>query len=362
MKAGDSGGFHNPTRVVFGPGKLDEIGDLASGRTLLITTAGHTRRGLTERVRGLVHADLIVHDRVEPNPTLDQLEAAMAELHGEAVDTIIGLGGGSAMDSAKVVRLALARGPDFDLRAALVPDAAPDPLSIRLLTVPTTAGTGSEVTPTATVWDSATATKHSVGGRGLFADVAIVDPELTYDLPWRETLSTGLDAFSQCHEAIWNRNAVPATTDFAERGLGLVPAALRALSRDLRDTAARAVMAEAALLSGLAISHTRTGLAHSMSYPITAHLGVSHGLACAAVLPAVLAFTIGPDDERVNAVRELFDDLDVRTEIGRLEGLQSLAGEMITPGRADNSPRHVTPADVHEILASTEAWLAGVDR
>jgi alcohol dehydrogenase len=347
--------------VIFGPGKLDELRELVTGQALIVTSAGHTRRGLTQRVRGLVGGDPLVYDRVESNPTLDQLEAAAEQLRGGAVDTIIGLGGGSAMDSAKVLRLALARGADFDLRAAFLPDAAPDPLPTRLLTVPTTAGTGSEVTPTATVWDRATATKHSVGGRGLFADVAIVDPELTHGLPWLETLSTGLDAYSQCHEAIWNRNAVPATTELAERGIGLVPPALRALSRDLADGSARTAMAEAALLSGLAISHTRTGLAHSMSYPITAHRGVPHGLACGAVLPAVLAFTLGADDDRVRAVRDLFDYLDVRGAIGPLSGLGSLADQMITPGRADNSPRPVAPADVRDILAATEAWLAGSD-
>jgi alcohol dehydrogenase len=264
------------------------------------------------------------------------------------------------MDSAKVLRLALAS-EDVDLSAALRPDAAPDPLPTRMITVPTTAGTGSEVTPTATVWDSATATKHSVGGRGLYADVAIVDPQLTHNLPWRETLSTGLDAYSQCHEAIHNRNALPATTELAQRGLALVPPALRALRRNLGHASARAAMAEAALLSGLAISHTRTGLAHSMSYPITAHRGVPHGLACAAVLPAVLAFTIGADDERVGALHELFDDLDVRDAIGPLDGLEALAAKMITPGRADNSPRPFSPADVRGMLATTQAWLAGRD-
>jgi alcohol dehydrogenase len=192
--------------------------------------------------------------------------------------------------------------------------------------------------------------------------VAIVDPELTYDLPWRETLSTGLDAFSQCHEAIWNRNALPATTELAERGLALVPPAMRALKRDRGDISARAAMAEAALLSGLAISHTRTGLAHSMSYPITARRGVPHGLACAAVLPSVLAFTIGADDERVSEMRELFEDLDVRGAIGPLGDLQSLAGEMLTPGRADNSLRQASVDDVRHMLAETESWLAGAGR
>jgi alcohol dehydrogenase len=345
-----------------GPAKLDQLRELVAGRALIVTTPGHTRRGLTDRVRQLTENQVRVFDRVEPNPTLDQLENAIGELRGDNVDTIVGLGGGSALDTAKVLRLALASGADFDLRAALVPDAAPDPLPIRFIAVPTTAGTGSEATPTATVWDGASRTKHSVGGRGLFPDVAIVDPELTYDLPWRETLSTGLDAYSQCHEAIWNRNAIPETTELADRGIALVATALRALRVNLEDQGARAAMAEAALLSGLAISHTRTGLAHSMSYPITARRGVPHGLACALVLPAVLAFTLGTDDERVKAVRDLFVDLDVRSEIGEVEGLLELGEEMITPGRADNSPRPVAHTDVRQILAASQTWLSGTDR
>jgi alcohol dehydrogenase len=302
---------------------------------------------------------LLVHDRVQTNPTIEQLSEAIADVASERVKTIIGLGGGSAIDSAKVLRLALARGPGFDLRAALVPDAAPDQLDMRMIAVPTTAGTGSEVTPTATVWDGLSRTKHSVGGSGLFPDEAIVDPQLTRDLPWPETLSTGLDAFSQCHEAIWNLNATPATTVVAERGIALVPPALRALMRDLGDDPARTAMAEAALRSGLAISQTRTGLAHSMSYPITAHRGVPHGLACAIVLPSVLAFTLGEDDARVRTVRELLEELGVREHARAASDLQPLAEAMLTPGRADNSPRPASVHDLRSMLAATEDWLEG---
>ena len=128
---------------------------------------------------------------------------------------------------------------------------------------------------------------------------AVIDPELTTSLPWEVTLSTGLDAYSQCFEAIVNRNRTPLTSAIAEHGLALIPDALRTLRQDPESLPARSAMSVAALCSGLAISVTRTGLAHSMSYPITAHLGVPHGLACGICLPAVLRFNAERDDGSV---------------------------------------------------------------
>jgi alcohol dehydrogenase len=367
--------FHNPTRVVFGAGTLERLPEFTSGTVLLVTTSGQTRRGVTARVRSLLAAELVVYDGVEPNPTIDRLSAAASELRGQAIGMVVGLGGGSALDTAKVLRLALAD-PSFDVRAAATGAAPTDAVqALPLVAVPTTAGTGSEVTPTATVWDEVTRTKHSIGTKALFPDVAIVDPELALGLSWEATLGPGLDAYSQCFEAIWNRNAVPATSEHAARGLGLVPDALRTLRADLASIEARTAMAQAALLSGLAISHTRTALAHSMSYPITAHLGLAHGLACGLVLPAVLAYNLETDasaltdavgvsdsSELVAQVRRLYEDLGVAQTIGAVIGFQpdlrALADQMLTPGRADNNIRPADLDDVRRILAETEAWLA----
>jgi alcohol dehydrogenase len=195
------------------------------------------------------------------------------------------------------------------------------------------------------------------------------------------TLSTGLDALSQCIEAVANRNATPITTALATRGVGLVPDAIRRLKDSPDDLGARTAMAEAALLSGLAISHTRTGLAHSMSYPVTAHLRLPHGLACALHLPAVVAFIAEEDDGTLAALArslgvgsagalrewllELYRDLGVadavRAHVPDVEALRPYAAEMLDPARADNSLRPVREGDVARLLDDTAGWLDRVE-
>ena len=360
--------FHNPTRIVAGTGALHELGDLVQGRVLLVTSPGATQRGLTDRIVAIVGAGrVLVHDRVASNPGVELLDRSIDELRGEDVDAVVAVGGGSAIDTGKVLSLALAMPAS---RVHDLVDAAPndDIAPVPLVAVPTTAGTGSEVTPFATVWDTSAQRKLSVGGVALYPHVALIDPMLSVGLEWDVTLSTGLDAYVQCFEAICNRHASTVTTAFAERGLGLVPDALRTLKDDLGAIDARVRMAEAALLSGLAISNTRTALAHSMSYPITARLGVPHGLACALVLPAVLEFNLEADDGRLDdlahrsglagsdellgAVIDLYRYLDVARALGRylggLEPLSALAPEMLTPARADNNLR---PADEDAVCA-----------
>jgi alcohol dehydrogenase len=371
--------FHNPTRILFGTGSLREIARQAHGRTLLLSSAGATRRGLTERAASEIGIErVIIHDRVEPNPSLERLDAAIAELRNERIDTIVAVGGGSTIDTGKVLRLALATGRRKTLD--LITDGEEEMATMprRLVAIPTTAGTGSEVTPFATVWDDVARRKLSVGHPVLFPTVAIIDPELAAGLSWEQTLGPGLDAYVQCFEAIWNRNATPITTTFAERGLALVPDALRTLKVSSDSVTARARLAEAAVLSGLAISHTRTALAHSMSYPITAHFGLPHGLACALVMPAVLEFNLEADDGRLAAVSErvgvapeglvgsvldLYRELDVigatRAFLPSVSLLDPHAAEMLTSERADNNLRPVDVGLVRRILRRTVALFDG---
>ena len=367
--------YVNPVRVVFGAGRLDELSTLVEGRALIVTTAGATRRGLTSRVTDQLDG-AFVHDRVQTNPTLADVDRAIAEWHGKPIDLVVALGGGSAIDVGKVLSLALVA-PDFSLRRLLATDHPWDATQpLPMVAVPTTAGTGSEVTPFATLWDDDAHRKLSVTTPLLHPLLALIDPELALSLPWEVTLATGLDAYSQCFEAICNRNATPPTTAHAERGLQLVPHALGVLHSEPESLQARTDMAEAALKSGLAISHTRTGLAHSISYPVTAHLGVPHGLACALALPAVLEFNVETDDGRlarvarqagldgpnelVPALLKLYDQLGVtdaiRPHLPNVDALASLALEMLTPGRADNNIRSAGPQDVLAILATTERW------
>ncbi|MBW2083813.1 MAG: iron-containing alcohol dehydrogenase, partial [Deltaproteobacteria bacterium] len=178
---------HNPVRIIAGMGAISSLPELAPpGTVLLVTTPGSTRRGMTALVQSLLGVSrVIVHDRITPNPELDDLDAATAHLRGKDIQSIVALGGGSALDAGKVFSVSLPCGMpaplDYVLRKG---NSHAWQTSLPLVAIPTTAGTGSEVTPFATVWDRAAAKKHSVTGEPVFPCYALLDPELTLSLPY----------------------------------------------------------------------------------------------------------------------------------------------------------------------------------
>jgi len=183
--------------------------------------------------------------------------------------------------------------------------------ALPVIAVPTTAGTGSEVTPWATFWDKKIGRKHSLHYPRLFPERALVDPELTITLPPEPTLAGGLDALSHALEAIWNRNANPISDQYAIAAAKEVLRTLPALMEAPGELPLRSAMAKAALLSGLAFSNTQTALAHSISYPMTLRYGLPHGIACSFCLPLVLRMACGKNGERDNVLRQVFgNDLD----------------------------------------------------
>jgi alcohol dehydrogenase len=232
--------------------------------------------------------------------------------------------------------------------------------------VPTTAGTGSEVTPYSTVWDYGSRKKYSLSGPAVYAYAAVVDPALTDELPKEVTLTTGLDAINQALESVWNRNATSLTISIAARALQLGLQSLPSLQMDGGNSVDRDNMAECSLLAGLAISQTRTALCHSISYPLTSHFNVPHGLACAFTMPPVFRLNRSFDDTRFKQlaccmgcqdIDELDESVDrlvkelkvverVRGFIPSMEKLRDLSSEMYTPGRADNN---LAPVDENVI-------------
>nr|WP_254045934.1 iron-containing alcohol dehydrogenase [Paenalcaligenes hominis] len=227
-----------------------------------------------------------------------------------------------------------------------------------LYTLPTTSGTGSEVTPFATIWDHANKKKLSLTGMDVFPSMALVDADLTETVPIHTVLYTGLDTINQAAESIWNKNANPVTLSYAYKALQLAMHALPRLIAGTCKATEKEYMAEASTLAGLAISHTRTALCHSISYPLTAHFGVPHGLACAFTMPAVLRHNIQAEDGRfaelglrltgstsLDALLLYFSELHevlnvrqrVKSYIPGLNELLSLQTEMVTVGRADNN-------------------------
>lgn len=366
-------------RILFGPGRLDELPSLVgSRRALIVTTPGATLRGLKDRVWALlgVNAAMVV-DTVAPNPEIEAIEQHSRMLSGGTYEVIVGVGGGSAIDTAKALSFTLSSGAHERLRAhfeggAPLPKATPVPV----VAVPTTAGTGSEVTPFTTIWDMQRERKYSLSVPGLQPEAAILDPALTLSVPEDVAVATGLDALSHAFESVWNRNATPITSAYALKAIGTIIETLPAVVEAPHKLENRTKMMEASLLAGLAISRTRTALAHSMSYPMTARYGLPHGLACGFTLPAVLDFNAQVDDGRLAdaaawlgfaSVRALRDGLErflarlgvearVREHVRAVDDLLELAPYMLAPGRAENNIRLAGIDDVGHILVT--AWAA----
>jgi phosphonate metabolism-associated iron-containing alcohol dehydrogenase len=368
--------FFNPVRILFGAGAVAQLPRQlrGEGRLLVVASPGLRRRGDLDRILALYRASeepLVIED-VAANPDLSDLEKRLAELRASSVREIVAIGGGSVMDTAKVLALGLGH-EDFSPRLHVL-EGAPIPArrKTRLVCVPTTAGTGSEVTPFATVWDRQSQQKYSVAGDGVFPDAAVLDPELTLALPWPVTVATGLDALTQAFEATWSRRANPVSSAFAVRAIRLGLDALAKLRERPHDLSLRGAMQQASLFSGLAISRSRTALCHSMSYAITAAFGVPHGLACGFTLPEVFAFnreaepqvfeTLAAElgysgaDALHGRLLALMSDLHVgellRPYVGDGAGLEALAPKMLAPGRADNNVRSADLAAVRQLLLS----------
>jgi len=304
--------YRNPVEVKFGAGVLDELGHTLAGRAYCLVTyddenGGRVFTDLTRRVIAMAGAPAAMVRNIGPNPDFVGL-ARSCRLYASAsqpIEVIVALGGGSVIDAAKV--LAAADG-DFDkVQRHLETGAGGDRLGrTPIIAVPTTAGTGSEVTSWATVWDTVAMKKYSLSRETLYPEVALVDPLLTLGLPRGITVSTGLDALSHALESIWNVNANPASSSLAEVAAREVLEALPLLANDLGNQQLRSRLARASLLAGLAFSNTRTALAHALSYHLTLHHGVPHGIACSFSLPMVMRAVAGCDADCDAALRRIF--------------------------------------------------------
>lgn len=235
----------------------------------------------------------------------ERVWARMASSHGAV---LLALGGGSTMDLAKLLRCRPADG-NFEAIAAALRGAAPWPAmqTDPLWLVPTTAGTGSEVTRWATVWDTDVepACKRSLDEPWGFAERAFVDPALTLSCPPAVTRDTALDTLAHALESLWNRHANPVSERLAVQAARRVLAHLAGVLERPGDLGLRSQLSMAALEAGMAFSQTRTALAHALSYDVTLSLGVPHGLACAIWLPTAWRLAQGRNsrvDERLSEV------------------------------------------------------------
>lgn len=345
--------YRNPVRVTFGWGALDGIADLVAGRAYALVT--HPDAPLTPFRQKLVAsagAPTTVIDQIHPNPSLEMLRGACAQLQGaaRAPELLVALGGGSVIDSAKF--LAAGRGDWASVAEYLRNGGEPTVSALPIVAVPTTAGTGSDLTRWATIWDPENARKLSLARDDLFPEAVLVDPALTLGLPWGTTLASGLDALSHALESLWNVNASPVSRGLAVSAARDILTGLARLKAEPGDADARTHMALGALRAGLAFSNTQTALAHNISYAITLEQGVAHGLACSFCLPDVMEAAIGADPQCDAALGEIFGDPAIAG--AKLRGFLAALG--VSTAFQDYG---VSPARWREIVADAFAGPRG---
>lgn len=281
-------------RLVAGAGCLARLGELAreigATRALLVTDQGIVSAGHAARVRqALETAGLHVslYDQVRENPSTADVDACLACAKAGQVDLIVGLGGGSAMDTAKGCNFLLTNGGK--MRDYWHTHAATKPL-LPLIAIPTTAGTGSECQSYALIADEATHQKMACGDSKAMARVALLDPTLTVTQPRRVTACTGLDAIGHAVETFVTTKRNPVSHLFAREAFALLNANFPIVLDRADDLAARGAMQLGAAYAGLAIENSMLGAAHACANPLTAQFGVIHGQAVATMLPVVVRY------------------------------------------------------------------------
>jgi alcohol dehydrogenase len=286
--------YHPLTRVAFGAGTLARLGELVrelgGSRVLLVTDPGLEAAGHPERaLAALRHAGLeaVVFDRVEENPTTRHVEEGSALAVAERIDFLVAIGGGSSMDCAKGINFLVTNGGSMADYQGFGKASRP---MLPSLAVPTTAGTGSEAQSYALIADDQTHMKMACGDRKAAFRAAILDPEVTVSQPARVTAITGIDALSHALESYVCTRRNSLSQMFAREAWRLLEPSLETVLREPGNLEARGAMQAGAHFAGLAIENSMLGACHACANPLTAHYGLTHGMAIAILLPHVIRF------------------------------------------------------------------------
>lgn len=330
-----------PTRVMFGVGAAAEFGEelaqRGATRALIVTDAGVRGAGLLDPVlAGLKKAGIeaVVYDGVEGNPLERHVEAGVEAYRQARAEALVAVGGGSAMDAAKVIALRLNHGgpledyDDFKGGDRLVTGGVPP-----IVAIPTTAGTGSEVGRAGVVTPLATGRKTVIFSPKLLPAIAVLDPAMTRSMPSRVTAATGYDALTHCVEAYVAKGDHPMADAIAFGGLRLIARSLvRAVSHG-DDLEARGDMMKAAMMGAVAFQKG-LGACHSLAHPLSAICHLHHGLANAVCLPGVVAFNLEAARERYAEIAGVFGGEGAERCVDLLAALRAEIGLPSTLGEA----------------------------
>jgi alcohol dehydrogenase len=282
------------TRIVFGPHKIDSLGELAgelgARRALLVTdpgivAVGHAARALTALKRANIECELF--DGVAENPTTDHVEAGLAVARRFEPELIVGLGGGSSMDCAKGINFLVSNGGKMQDYWGVGKAMRP---MLPMIAVPTTAGTGSETQSFALISDAVTHVKMACGDKKASCRIALLDPQLTVSQPQRVTALTGIDALAHALETYVTKTRNPVSLSFSREAWLLLGENFARVLDVPDDLEARSGMQLGACFAGLAIENSMLGATHALANPLTSHYGIVHGQAIGLMLPHVIRF------------------------------------------------------------------------
>jgi len=376
--------FHTPVKLIFGQPVAEALpaalADIGARRVLLLSDPGLAQIGLVQEIAGLLTGrglHVATCTAIKTNPTVADVNAALAVAQAEAAEALIALGGGSVIDVAKGVGLLATNGGSYaDYQWRGQPITRP---ILPLVAVPTTAGTGSEMTKVAVIEDEATHSKRGVLHPHMFARAAILDPALTVSLPAGLTAATGADVLGHALEAFMGRRANSITDNLALDAARRAWRALPAATRDGADLAAREEMLLASALAGWAFDQSGLGIVHALAGPLTGRFGLHHGLTIGLLLPHGLAYNLpalgarrarllhalemprdAADAEVVAGVTAWLQGLGLPTVLRDVRGVdvaQITAADLAAWGQAasvmamlPNNPRPATAADCAKIL------------
>jgi alcohol dehydrogenase class IV len=317
--------FRTTKRILFGVGSVEKIGTeaqlLKAKKILIITDQGVIQAGLLEGVEKSlqsVNLPFVIFDGVEPDPRIEVVEKSIEKAKKEGIDLIIGFGGGSSLDIAKVTSIMITNTGKIDSFFGV--DLVPNP-GVPLILIPTTAGTGSEVTPIAILSDTKEKLKKGIVSPTLFPEVAILDPKLTIGLPPSVTAFTGMDALTHAIESYYSINATDLSDLLAFRAMELLSKNLRMAYAHGENLAARSCVLEGSLLAGIAFANAGVGAVHAFAYPLGGEFHLAHGLTNTLMLPYVMRYNILGCPSKFAQMAKAFGE--------KVEGISELVGAEI---------------------------------
>ena len=360
--------FEMPTKAIFGRGVVSRVAEIAlelgGSSAMLVADAGVVKLGFADRIATDLRAAglaVTVFDHVQPNPRDVHCIEAAEQAKQANVNVLIGVGGGSSIDTAKCAAVLLTNGGhprDWEDFGAL--KEAPVPV----IAIPTTAGTGSEVSPSAIITDTVRRKKMNLFDPRICPRVALVDPDLTLSMPPALTASTGMDALSHAVDSLHCKLDTPASDAMALEGARLIGLYLRRAYRDGADVEARSGMAQASLGAGLAVGITDVSGCHCLAESMGAVYDLPHGVCCAATMPVIMDYNLEVSRDKyvrlaaaVDYVRELNRDLGIPAlrELIKEADLDLLAEKAAANTSRPSNPREAGVSDFRRMFADSLA-------